>query len=116
MAVVTLTFTIVYFLLISHSSREKLARSFQNVFDKCSRVLNSVESYERRHVLGYVSFFLDSLPVPSLVDFGAFLKQVSRVKCLLKTDCPRLSKGGGHSRSNSPSASCNQQGLSITNK
>ena len=43
---------------ISHLSRGKLATSFQNGFDKCSRVLNLVFSrnlifHEHHHILGY---------------------------------------------------------------
>ena len=52
------TDTTVYFPYISHSSSGKLAWSFQNVFDKCSRVMNTVFSrnwtfHEHHRILGY---------------------------------------------------------------
>ena len=59
------TDTTVYFPYISHSSSGKLARSFQNVFDKCSRVLNLVCSrnwifHEHHYTLGYSAPFVTS--------------------------------------------------------
>ena len=49
------TYTTVNFPLISHSPRDNSARLFQNVFNKCSRVLNLVFSktgifHEHRHI------------------------------------------------------------------
>ena len=69
---------------------ENLARSFQNVFDKCSRVLNLVFSrnwifHENHHILGYYTTltllillrsssraFIVSIAYPSLKSFNLF--------------------------------------------